>query len=81
MDVRFLIVNNGGYAALDQFGALFDIEVVGSKLPGIDFVKLGESMGVPGERVSSPGELDDAIRELFAGSGPRLLEVMVERSH
>ncbi len=48
LDVRFLIVNNGGYAALDQFGALFDIEVVGSKLPGLDFVKLAEGMGVPG---------------------------------
>ncbi len=45
LDVRFLIVNNGGYAALDQFGALFDIEVVGSKLPGLDFVKLAEGMG------------------------------------
>ncbi len=33
LDVRFLIVNNGGYAALDQFGALFDIEVVGASCP------------------------------------------------
>lgn len=81
LDVRFLIVNNGGYAALEQFGALFDIEVVGSKLPGIDFVKLGESMDVAAERVSDAGALDDAIRTLFSGSGPRLLEVMVERSH
>ena len=80
LDVRFLVVNNGGYAALDQFGALFDIEVVGSKLPGIDFVKLGESMGVPGTRISTVDELDGAITELFAGSGPRLLEVVVERA-
>jgi len=79
LDVRFLIVNNGGYAALDQFGALFDIEVVGSKLPGIDFVKLAQGMGVEGMRVSHVDELDDAIRDLFAGSGPRLLEVVVER--
>lgn len=79
LDVRFLIVNNGGYAALDQFGALFDIEVVGSKLPGLDFVKIAEGMGVPGARVSTVDALDEAIRELFAGKGPRLLEVVVQR--
>ncbi len=81
LDVRFLIVNNGGYAALDQFGALFDIEVVGSKLPGLDFVKISEGMGVPAERVSEAAALDEAITTLFAGSGPRLLEVVVQRPH
>lgn len=79
LDVRFLIVNNGGYAALDQFGALFDIEVVGSKLPGLDFVQIAQGMGVPGARVSTADALDDAIRALFAGAGPRLLEVVVKR--
>jgi benzoylformate decarboxylase len=79
LDVRFMIVNNGGYAALEQFGALFDMVVVGSKLPGIDFVKLAEGMGVPGARISSADDLDDAIRDLFAGTGPKLLEVVVER--
>jgi len=76
-DVRFLIVNNGGYAALDQFGALFGIEVVGSKLPGIDFVGLAESQGVPAARVTDAAELDTALITLFAGAGPRLLEVVV----
>jgi len=79
LDVRFLIVNNGGYAALDQFGALFDIEVVGSKLPGIDFVKIAEGMGVPGQRVSEVSGLDQAIQWLFEDKGPKLLEVVVQR--
>jgi benzoylformate decarboxylase len=76
-DVRFVIVNNGGYAALDQFGALFGLEAVGSKMPGIDFVALAEAQGVPAERVSDPRDLDRALTALFAGAGPRLLEVMV----
>ncbi|WP_315759988.1 benzoylformate decarboxylase [Sphingomonas sp. Y38-1Y] len=76
-DIAFVIVNNGGYAALDQFGALFGIEVVGSKLPGIDFVKLAEAQGMPATRVADPGHLDDAIRALFAARGPRLLEIIV----
>ncbi|MES1972088.1 MAG: benzoylformate decarboxylase [Pseudomonadota bacterium] len=77
-DVRFVVVNNGGYGALDQFGALFGIEVVGSKLPGIDFVAIAESQGVPAARVSDPALLDAAIRQLFSGAGPRLLEVMIQ---
>ncbi|UUR08303.1 benzoylformate decarboxylase [Sphingomonas glaciei] len=78
-DVRFVIVNNGGYAALDQFGALFGLEAVGSKMPGIDFVALAKAQGVPGECVSDPGDLDRALTALFAGAGPRLLEVIVAR--
>ncbi|UVO50675.1 benzoylformate decarboxylase [Sphingomonas sp. SUN019] len=76
-DVRFVVVNNGGYAALDQFGALFGIDVVGSKLPGIDFVALAEGQGVPAARVDDPAALDAAIADLFRGTGPRLLEVIV----
>lgn len=79
LDVKFLIVNNGGYAALDQFGALFGIEVVGSKLPGLDFIKIAAGMGVPGARITAECDLDEAIAQLFAVSGPHLLEVVVAR--
>jgi benzoylformate decarboxylase len=77
-DVRFVVVNNGGYAALDQFGALFGVKVVGSKLPGIDFVAIAQGHGVPAERVTDAAALDAAINHLFAGTGPRLLEVVIE---
>ncbi len=78
-DVRFVIVNNGGYAALDQFGALFGIEAVGSKVSGIDFVGLAGAQGVPASRVTDAAGLDSAITELFEGSGPRLLEVVIAK--
>lgn len=76
-DVRFVVVNNGGYAALDQFAALFGIAAMGSKVAGLDFVGLAAAQGVPGERVADPGALDSAIERLFDGPGPRLLEVIV----
>jgi benzoylformate decarboxylase len=76
-NVRFVVINNGGYAALDQFGALFGIDVVGSKLPDIDFVALAEAQGVPASRVTDAAVLDASIQNLFAGPGPRLLEVVV----
>jgi benzoylformate decarboxylase len=78
LDIKFVVVNNGGYAALEQFGSLFGIEVVGSKLPALDFVKIAEGQGVPGTRISRADALDAAIHELFAAEGPRLLEVVVQ---
>jgi len=78
LDIKFLIVNNGGYAALEHFGSLFGIEVVGSKLPALDFVKIAEGQGVPGRRITAASELDAAIEALFAGKGPQLLEVVVQ---
>ncbi|TRW16804.1 benzoylformate decarboxylase [Glacieibacterium frigidum] len=77
-DVRFVVVNNGGYVALDHFAALFGIEAVGSKLPGIDFVGLATSQGMAAERVETVTGLDAAIRRLFDLPGPRLLEVIVQ---
>jgi benzoylformate decarboxylase len=76
-DVRFLVINNGGYAALDQFAALFGMTMVGSKLPGVDFVALANGQGVPAMRISAVPELDSALETLFSGTGPRLLEVVV----
>lgn len=79
-DVRFVIVNNGGYAALDQFAGLFGIASVGSKLPGIDFAALATAQGVPAQCLSEPQALDDAIAWLFADAGPKLLEVKTASS-
>ena len=78
LDVRFLIVNNRGYAALQTFGALFGLEAVGSTLPGLDFCAIAAGHGVPAQRVERADALDAALDALFAGSGPRLLEVIVD---
>ena len=78
-DVRFVIVNNGGYAALEQFGALFGIAPVGTRIDGIDFAAIARAQGMAADRVDDPAALDAAITWLFEGSGPRLLEVVVDR--
>ena len=79
VDLAVIIVNNGRYEALCGFGRHFGLqETVGTLLPGIDFVTVGEGQGVPGKRVDKAEALDAALTELFAGKGPRLLEVMVD---
>ncbi len=77
-DVRFLIVNNGGYAALDHFGTLFGVEPVGTKIAGIDFVGIARAQGMPAERITDAADIDNALDRLFAGPGPRLLEVVTQ---
>jgi acetolactate synthase-1/2/3 large subunit len=43
--------------------------------PDLDWVSLAGGMGVPGKRVGSLEEFAGALREGFAGDGPRLIQV------
>ncbi len=78
-NVSFLILNNRKYAALDHFAQIFGMNhVPGTDIPGIDFVKLAESMGVPARRVSQTGSLDETLHWSFAESGPTLVELVLD---
>lgn len=75
-DVSFIILNNGGYAALNNFARRFGLdELPGTTIAGIDFVALAESHGVPARRVAAVEDLDPAIAWSLHTSGPTLLEV------
>ncbi|MCW3835640.1 benzoylformate decarboxylase [Sphingomonas canadensis] len=79
LDLRVIVVNNCGYAALDQFGEQFGVQGAETALPGLDFCALAQGHGLPAARVSDPAGLDEALVALFARTGPSLLEVMVAR--
>jgi acetolactate synthase I/II/III large subunit len=53
--------------------------VIGSDLENPDFVRLGESFGVPSRRVDSPAALERELRAAIGRPGPALLVVPVER--
>ena len=79
VDLAIIIVNNGRYEALINFGRAFGLqETVGTKLPEIDFVGIAQGQGVPAERVETIAALDAALTTLFTIKGPRLLEVVVD---
>lgn len=79
LSVSFVIVNNGRYEALHSFGRVFGMQqLVGTQLPGLDFVALAAGQGVKGERVSEIAALDAALARCFASDGPALLEVVVD---
>ncbi len=79
LPISFIIVNNGGYEALINFGRVFGLQqTVGTDLSGLDFVSVAHGQGVPGVRVSTGDDLDAALRHSFAAAGPTLVEVMVD---
>ena len=78
LPVSFIIVNNGRYEALVNFGRHFGMNaVVGTDLAGLDFVGLAAAQGVAGERVDRAATLDGALTRSLAATGPSLVEVVV----
>jgi benzoylformate decarboxylase len=75
----FVIVRNGVYEALKDFGSFLNTHVVaGMDLPGIDFVSLAAGYGLPARRVTSPDGFAEALTSAIAGGTPSLIEVEVE---
>ena len=77
--VTFVIINNRGYRALDEFAAHFHLPTVpGTQLPHLDFCAMARAQGLEAVRVARIGELDAALRQGFAAASPLLIEVCVE---
>jgi len=77
--VAFVIVNNGGYRALEQFAPHFGVSrPPGTRLPHLDFCALAQAQGVGSVRVTRCAELDAALRAAFSAAQPLLVEVCVE---
>ena len=78
--VAFVIVNNGSYQALEEFGQHFRIgKLPGTRLPHLDFCALAAGHGVQALRVARCEDLDAGLQRVFAASAPMLLEVCVVR--
>lgn len=76
--MTFVILNNGRYEALRQFGHHFGVEqTVGTSLPGLDFCALARGQGCDAILVREPGALDSALQSAFAARLPTLVEVRV----
>ena len=57
----------------------YDNHIIGADLNNPDFVKLAESFGVVGYRVTSPAELKPLLEKAIALDKPVLIEVVQER--
>jgi benzoylformate decarboxylase len=79
LPITFIIVNNGGYAALNEFSSHFNItKLVGTELPGIDFVGLARAMGCEGLRIDRPDQLAATLRDAMRSPRPIVVDVIVK---
>ncbi len=80
LPVKIFILNNHYMGMVRQWQELLHgnrlSESYMDSLP--DFVKLAESFGATGLRVSKPGEMDDLIKEMIKIKGPVICDVVVD---
>jgi benzoylformate decarboxylase len=77
--IVFVIVRNGRYEALNDFGRHFDLQQLpGMQLPGLDFRGLAQAQGVNAVRVERATDLDAALTAAFKAGEPVLVEVVTE---
>jgi benzoylformate decarboxylase len=79
LPIAFIIIKNGGYDALSEFGVHFGMkELPGVRLPGLDFCGLARSQGMPALSVVRGEDVDAALVTAFESRTPMLVEVSVE---
>jgi benzoylformate decarboxylase len=79
LPLTIVVINNQGYGAMRSFSQVMQVRnVPGLELPGIDFVKLAESMGCHAVRVAKSSELAAALKQGLSHDGTSLVEVMVD---
>jgi benzoylformate decarboxylase len=81
LDVTFIVLNNGKYAALKRFGGVLGFpagaDLPGTDLPGLDFVALANGHGCRAERIARADDLRAAMASALKARGPFLLEIDV----
>jgi acetolactate synthase-1/2/3 large subunit len=85
LDVITIICNNRSYAVLNIELQRVGAGSVGDKAnaqldlrnPPLDFVQLGEGMGVPSRRATTTAEFVDALEHALRTPGPHLIEAIV----
>ena len=79
-NVLVVVVNNRGYSILKAFR---DSVGIGYTVPGldvgdVDYVRVAEGLGVSGEKVEKPEDLQGALKRGLNAGRPYLLDVIVD---
>lgn len=81
LPITFLILKNGRYAALQEFAPSFGFRhgepLVGTDLPGIDFLALARAQGCDAVQAADAATLHDVLRAALAAPVPTLVEIIV----
>ena len=87
LPITYVVPNNSSYAILKS--GMLSLDLASAKRgiypgmdlvsPEIDYAGLARSLGVRAERVEKPGELRDVLAACLAGTGPSLVDVVIDR--
>lgn len=81
-DIKIVVLNNRGYGMIRQLqNELYGGRYIGAnRKKRVDFVTIAKGHGVQGRRVETRDDLEDGIKEMFAATGPYILDVYVNPS-
>ena len=79
LPVKMAVFNNGYLGMVRQWQQFFHEKRYScTPIWSPDYVKLAEAYGIPGYRVTDPGELADVVGRVNAVRGPAMVEFMIE---
>jgi benzoylformate decarboxylase len=78
LPMTFVIIRNGRYQALEDFGPQFGLSrTIGTELPKLDFVALATGHGIDACKVERSDALRGVLQHALAAQKPTLVEVVV----
>jgi benzoylformate decarboxylase len=78
LPITFVILNNGAYAAMNQFSRYLGYSGAPSfDLAGLDFVRAAETFGCRGVRATTTSELAQALAASFAAGAPCVIDAVL----
>lgn len=79
LPIKVFIMNNGYLGMVRQFQEkICNQRYFATKISNPDFVKLAESYGAKGIRITKLGDIQSAVKEAFETSGPVFVDFVVE---
>jgi pyruvate dehydrogenase (quinone) len=79
LPVKVVVLNNGALSFVELEMKADGIVNFGTDLDNPDFAEVARAVGLHGERVERPDQLDDALRAAFAHPGPAVVDVVTAR--
>ena len=80
LPVKIILFNNGTLGFVEMEMKAAGLVETGVALDNPDFAAMARSIGIHGVRVSDPGDLDSAMRDVLSHPGPALLDAVTART-
>jgi len=78
--LKIIVLNNSYLGMVRQWQELFfKKRYASTPISSPDYMKIAQGYGIPAQKISRQGELQEALEKMFQTPGPCLLEVEVEK--